>query len=328
MKYISLLLFLIAVLCPRGKVYAACSSPISRTNFSPNTVVSSSTMNTQLNAVFNKVNDLDGDCLTDSSVSGAKLEDTSITGAKLAAGAIAALGISSKTTAYTLTAADDVISADATTAAFTLTLPAAASSSGQVFYIRKSDSSANEVTIDANGSETIGGSLTRKLALQYDSITIACDGSNWIVLQNNSTSEVIVDGGNGHGSVSTKIRRFSNIRRAIGGAIAFSDAATTASVFTINEPGVYSITWTDRLTTADDFMAITVNDSALTTNVSTPLTYAQGIRATSFTVSTRPGTISWTGRLAINDVVRMHSNGGFENGNNTFTMVTITKVKE
>ena len=84
-----------------------------------------------------------------------------------------------KTGAYTLLASDQNVLGDATSGAFTLTLPAAASNSGQVYYITKIDSSTNVVTIDANGSETIDGELTLELGGQYNSVQIISDGSNW-----------------------------------------------------------------------------------------------------------------------------------------------------
>jgi hypothetical protein len=87
-----------------------------------------------------------------------------------------------KTGAYTLTDYDDVVLGDATSAAFTLTLPAAASNTGLEYSIKKIDSSANAVTIDGNASETIDDSTTRVLSSQYDSVTIVSDGTEWWIV--------------------------------------------------------------------------------------------------------------------------------------------------
>lgn len=93
------------------------------------------------------------------------------------------LSVASKTSAYTLTGSDDVILASASGGAFTLTLPAAASNSGKVFRIQKTDTSlANAVTIDGNASETIGGSTTKTLNTQGETLTIVSDGTNWQIL--------------------------------------------------------------------------------------------------------------------------------------------------
>ncbi len=86
-----------------------------------------------------------------------------------------------KTTAYTA-AAETVILCNATSAAFAITLPAATNSTDRVYHIKKTDSSANAVTIDGNASETIDGALTQSLSIQYESLQIVCDGSNWHII--------------------------------------------------------------------------------------------------------------------------------------------------
>ncbi len=89
---------------------------------------------------------------------------------------------SSKTANYTVTTSDrnKTFLGDATSAAFTFTLPAASSAgSGFTLMFKKTDSSANAVTLDGNSSETIDGSTTYALSSQYDSAILICDGSNW-----------------------------------------------------------------------------------------------------------------------------------------------------
>jgi hypothetical protein len=120
--------------------------------------------------------------IRDSGITTAKIADANVTRAKLATGALAALTVATKTTAYTVTSSDDLILADATSAAFTLTLPAAASNSGKRFFFVKTDSSTNGVTIDANASELINGALTWILWVQYEAVMIVSNGSNWYVL--------------------------------------------------------------------------------------------------------------------------------------------------
>ena len=70
---------------------------------------------------------------------------------------------------------------DATGAAFTVTLPAAATVSGASISVKKTDSSGNAVTIDGNGAETIDGATTLALSTQYEAVTLWSDGSNWWV---------------------------------------------------------------------------------------------------------------------------------------------------
>ncbi len=90
-----------------------------------------------------------------------------------------------KTTNYTATDSDDVILVNATSGSITINLPAAAGVTNKVFWIKKIDSSANKVTINANGSETIDNELTIDLlsvANAGESIGIVCDGFNWWII--------------------------------------------------------------------------------------------------------------------------------------------------
>ncbi|MEK7524358.1 MAG: hypothetical protein AAB588_05020 [Patescibacteria group bacterium] len=83
---------------------------------------------------------------------------------------------------YTATFEDDVIAANATSAPITVNLPSASKKSGTVFTVIKTDVSANAVTIDPSGSETINGTSTIALANQYDYRTVTSDGTNWITI--------------------------------------------------------------------------------------------------------------------------------------------------
>jgi len=65
--------------------------------------------------------------------------------------------------------------------AVTITLPAAATAGSGYKYNIKQLGTAN-VTIDANGLETIDGSLTFVITSQYSSVTLVTDGSNWFII--------------------------------------------------------------------------------------------------------------------------------------------------
>lgn len=90
--------------------------------------------------------------------------------------------ITSKSANYIATADDRTILMDASGGARTVTLPLAATSNRVVLTIKKIDSSANAVTIDGNGAETIDGAATQVLAAQWDSFTIQCNGTAWFIL--------------------------------------------------------------------------------------------------------------------------------------------------
>lgn len=88
-----------------------------------------------------------------------------------------------KTSAYTITTADQVVVADATSAAFTLLLPTAVGNGGKVFDIKRINAGTNAVTIDANGSQTIDGAATYVLQSQWEAVRIVSNNSNWLVLE-------------------------------------------------------------------------------------------------------------------------------------------------
>jgi hypothetical protein len=89
--------------------------------------------------------------------------------------------VSAKTTTYAILSSDDVITCDATSAAFTVTLPDAIPLKGKIFDIKKIDSTINAATIATTSSQTIDGITSRLLNSQYQSLTVISDGSNWSV---------------------------------------------------------------------------------------------------------------------------------------------------
>ncbi len=89
--------------------------------------------------------------------------------------------ITTITTDTTLTSSETVVKCDATSGTITVTLPAAASSSGTGYYIKKIDSTRNTVTIDANADELIDDGVTAVIKLQQESVLVVCDGTSWSV---------------------------------------------------------------------------------------------------------------------------------------------------
>lgn len=98
------------------------------------------------------------------------------------AGVGGVVAITTKTGAYTAADTDTVIICDATGGAFTVTLPAAGDNTGKVFYLKKIDGSANAVTIDGDGAETIDDAATLVLGSQYDAAMLVSDGTEWWIL--------------------------------------------------------------------------------------------------------------------------------------------------
>jgi hypothetical protein len=90
--------------------------------------------------------------------------------------------VSTKTSTYTLMVTDFVILGDCTSGAFSLNLPTASAGVGRIFFLKKIDSSANVLTIQANGSELIDGNNTFLLPSQRQSVTVVSSGTAWYIL--------------------------------------------------------------------------------------------------------------------------------------------------
>lgn len=89
---------------------------------------------------------------------------------------------------YTIAATDSTISCDAASGAIVLNLPAA-TGSGRVLRVKKTDSSANGCTLTRAGSDTIDGATTVALTAQYGSTTVEDSGSGtWIRTHVNQVS--------------------------------------------------------------------------------------------------------------------------------------------
>lgn len=86
------------------------------------------------------------------------------------------------TSAYTMTLNDSVILVDASSGAVTVTLKPARECERKRVTIKKIDSSANAVTVDADSSEEIDGATTKSLASQYDSVELVSQGGAWWIV--------------------------------------------------------------------------------------------------------------------------------------------------
>lgn len=92
--------------------------------------------------------------------------------------------VATKTAAWTIVAADSVLLCDATSAAFTLTLPSASATgiSGCQFTIKRINSGSNNVTLAAASGQTIDGAATYVLNTQYQTARVVSNGSDWFLV--------------------------------------------------------------------------------------------------------------------------------------------------
>jgi len=91
------------------------------------------------------------------------------------------------TSSTTLDATDNTVVCQNTTA-ITISLPAVSTCEGRVYTIKKDMSSTNNVTIDADGSETIDGAATYTLSDVQGALSIASNGTEWKIISDHLSS--------------------------------------------------------------------------------------------------------------------------------------------
>lgn len=79
---------------------------------------------------------------------------------------------------------NEIFLVNCTSGAVTVTLPDATSINfnQNVYTVKKTDSSSNYVTINTTSSQTIDGSTSATIMVQYASVGLVSDGSNWNVI--------------------------------------------------------------------------------------------------------------------------------------------------
>ena len=90
--------------------------------------------------------------------------------------------LKSVTAAYTIQPQDDTISADATSAPITVTLPNAAQVPGAKFTLTRINGGGNAVTLATTLAQTISGAASIVLSAQWSSKTVQSTGSSWLLI--------------------------------------------------------------------------------------------------------------------------------------------------
>ena len=207
---------------------------------------------------------------------------------------------------------------------------------GENFSCYFMNSGTGVVTFDPDGSELIDGASTK--ILKKDTLTLViCDGSALTtieLLMPISDDHVTVVTGNGHGSTNTRVRRFSTTKSSSGEAITYADSSTDGASFTINEPGLYAISYQDSGTSATTSygLGVSLNSAQLTTDIQTITEANRLLFSSTYNVGSgadSPGNASGTFNLAAGDVIRPHSGGAnIPNATATgYTSFTIRKVR-
>jgi hypothetical protein len=87
------------------------------------------------------------------------------------------------TAAYTISAEEDrIVLVDASGGAVTVTLPAAANADAAFYGVKAIDVTGGNVTVDGDGAETIDGAANVVLNVQYQSVFVISDGTQWWII--------------------------------------------------------------------------------------------------------------------------------------------------
>jgi hypothetical protein len=117
--------------------------------------------------------------------------------------------------------------------------------------------------------------------------------------------EIIVNTGGGFGSTNTRIRRFTTIESSVGTDITYADSATLGASFTINTTGIYAMSYTERLNSAN-YVGISVNSTELSTEINS-ITNVNRLTLFNNGESMQAVTGSTVAKLTAGDVVRPHT---------------------
>lgn len=236
-----------------------------------------------------------------------------VTGANAIGSKITVPIASTKTADYIITTSDTIgtVLADATSGVITITLPAASSSSGRILRVKKTDSAANFVTVSRAGSDLIEGIATFLLVDMDDWCSLLCDGSGWVIIGKGMSNRVLTrirdEGASGHGSTNTKIRRIETSVLNTGNAVTRAISATLGNSYTINQTGVYQITYSDRNSASSLLIGLSNTSAQLTTGINlitntTRLAYVASTAAIG-------GSVSTTRLFSSGTIIRPHTDG-------------------
>jgi hypothetical protein len=127
-----------------------------------------------------------GDTVTFAASSGGGGGSVDLLGSSTSAvtpGASAAID-ATHTTNHTIATDNVIIPVNTSSSAVTITLYAVSGNGGRVICVKDVGGAAytNNITIDANSSETIDGATTQTIASNYGSLSMFCDGSAWFII--------------------------------------------------------------------------------------------------------------------------------------------------
>jgi hypothetical protein len=210
-----------------------------------------------------------------------------------------------KATNYTVTTSDlgSVFAVTATGGAVTITLPSAATAGdGAIVAVKKIDASANAVTIDTTGGQTIDGSASKSLSTQYGQRTVVSDGANWHAIDTVEGDQI------GAGTVDTTqlaSNAVTSIKIATNAVTSSAIATGAVGTSEIATNGVGSLEIATDAVGSDEIAANAVGSSEIASN---------SVGASEYSSSAYPGWIRLANGTSTGSTVNidLSSHSGYE----------------
>lgn len=169
--------------------------------------------------------------------------------------------ITTKTANYTLTDNDAVVVFNTASGAMTANLPTAVGRAGRRYVIKKlGGSTANPLTIDANGTETIDGALTEIISVAGGFREIVSDGTNWHIISGKVEPVIVTLANVGAGGTIS-------IDASIGSVYRVTTTGSTATLAVPTNPIDSDLIAVEIL--ANAALTLTINASILLTGGAT-----------------------------------------------------------
>ena len=138
-----------------------------------------------ITAVYQRLRNVEADIATlqtrIGSVAGRTVSSTTVVSGGSTGSSMSAIPVVDLTTDTALTT-KAIYLCDETGGSFTVTLPTAIGKRGQMWYFLKVGGTANTVTLQPDGTETINGDTDLLMAEPEMSITLFSDDANWRIL--------------------------------------------------------------------------------------------------------------------------------------------------
>lgn len=158
--------------------------------------------------------------------------------------------VQTKTANYTVLSTDGWVLCDASSAAFTLTFPAATGLTGKVIVCKKTDTSFNAITISGTGM------TTNYLMTTGETVYFISNGTNWIQLERKTDLEYGVMTWTPTGSWSTNTTYVGKVAGRDGNFVLLdvlvtTSGAPTTATLTINIPSAWTINTSNEVSIAN-----------------------------------------------------------------------------